>query len=134
MLPKKVRRRKSFKKTVLLFFGFCILFSIITVFLIHSVFFVKKTLFISPVTTNSNVEKNIEKLLLNAQISFGSVTLSQDSCKVVLKDGGEAILSLRKNVEKQIASLQPILKQLTIEGKKFNRIDFRFDKPLVVYD
>lgn len=96
----------------------------------------KKTLYISPVTRSSSQEaKKIETMLLYAQISVLSISLQADSSyKVKLQGGGEVIISLKKDIEKQIASLQPILKQLTIEGRKFNRIDFRFDKPLVVYE
>jgi len=96
----------------------------------------KKALFISPITRNSNQDaKKIETLLINAQISFTSISLSANSSYIIkLQDSGEVVLSLKKNIEKQITSLQPILKQLTIDGKKFNRIDFRFDKPLVVYE
>jgi cell division septal protein FtsQ len=96
----------------------------------------KKELFISPITGISNQDaKKIETILINAQITYASITLEADSSYVVkLQDGGEVILSLKKNIDKQITSLQLILKQLTIDGKRFNRIDFRFDKPLVVYE
>ena len=104
----------------------------------------KKTLFISPITGINNQDaKKIETLLIDAQITYASISLQADSTFVVkIQDGGpaspslggEVILSLKKNIDKQITSLQLILKQLTIDGRKFNRIDFRFDKPLVVYE
>jgi len=129
-------RSKYGKKKRLIIFVLVTLFLIALIILFFLPRLTKKTLFISPVTRNSSQDaRKVETLLLNAQIAFVSVTLEADSTyKVVLQNGGEVILSLRKNIEKQIASLQPILKQLTIDGKKFNRIDFRFDKALVVYE
>ena len=127
---KYVRKKR---RLVFVLISLCLIGLII---LITLPFFTKKALFISPITRNSNQDaKKIETLLINAQISFTSISLTTNSSYIVkLQDGGEVILSLKKNIEKQITSLQPILKQLTIEGKKFNRIDFRFDKPLVVYE
>lgn len=136
MLPKKGKRNRRVKKALLLFFVFCILFLIIAVILVYSIFFAKKTLYISPVTKDSSHDaKKIETLLLDAQIAFVSISIHEDSSyKVLLKDGGQVVLSLKKDIGRQITSLQPILKQFTIDGRKFNRIDFRFDKPLVVYE
>lgn len=98
-------------------------------------FFAKRDLYISPVTKNSDDAKKIETLLRDARILFLSISIDEDSSyKVKIEGGGEVVLSLKKDLERQITSLQPILKQLTIDGKKFNRIDFRYDKPLVVYE
>lgn len=122
------KRRIFFILILLLFIGIIVL---ITLFLLS-----KKTLLISPVSSNRALDsKKIESLLNDAQIAFAVVSLQDDSTyKVTLENGSEIILSLKKNIEKQITSLQPILKQLTIDGKKFNRIDFRYDKPLVDYE
>ena len=110
-------------------------------------FFAKRDLYISPVAKNSDDAKKIERLLIDAGISFSSISFLDYYYIVTLSDGGEArlqmpehssggqvVLSLKKDLERQITSLQPILKQLTIDGKKFKRIDFRYDKPLVVYE
>jgi len=129
-------RTKYVRKKRPLVFVLILLCLIGLIILVTLPFFTKKALFISPVTRNSNQDaKKIETLLINAQISFTSISLTTNSSYIVkLQDGGEAVLSLKKDVEAQITSLQPILKQLTIEGRRFNRIDFRFDKPLVVYE
>lgn len=50
---------------------------------------------------------------------------------VKLKEDGEAILSINKDLKNQIDSLQAVLKQLTIEGKRVVRIDFRFERPTI---
>ena len=133
-MQRRIIRSQSKKKRLLIL----VLLAIFLIALSILLFFprlTKKALFISPVATNSSQDaKKIETLLLEADISFSSISFLDYYYIVMLSDGGQVILSLKKDIEKQITSLQPILKQLTIEGKKFNRIDFRFDKPLVVYE
>ena len=134
MLRRPIRTSRGSKKQRI-FFVLILLLLIGFIILITKSYLSKKALLISPIASTSiQDERNIEILLVDAQIAFVSVSLEQDSYKIKLQDGGDVVLSLKKNLDKQITSLQPILKQLTIEGKKFNRIDFRFDKPLVVYE
>jgi len=133
-MQRRTIRRRGKKKKILALVLLAIFLIALSV-LLFSPRLTKKALFISPVTRNSNQDaKKIEKLLIDANISFSSISFLGSYYIVALSDGGQVVLSLKKNIEKQIASLQPILKQLTIDGKKFNRIDFRFDKPLVVYE
>lgn len=134
-MQRPIRSKHSRKKWRIIFVLLTLLL-IGLIVLVSLPYLPKKTLYISPVTKNSSKDaKKIERLLINAQISFTSISLSANSSYIIkLEDGGEVVLSLKKDIERQITSLQPILKQLTIEGKKFDRIDFRFDKPLVVYE
>jgi cell division septal protein FtsQ len=135
MQRSPIRSRHSKKKRLFLL----VLLAIFLILLISVLFiphFAKRSLYISPVTKNSSQDaKKLESLLVDAQITFASISLHDDSSyRVLFEDGGEVILSIKKDIEKQITSLQPILKQLTIDGRRFNRIDFRYDKPLVVYE
>lgn len=77
-------------------------------------------------------DKDVEHLLLQAGIAYASVISSSDYYVVQLSDNHEVLLSSKKDLFSQVASLQVILPRLTIEGKKFTRLDFRFDKPLLV--
>lgn len=134
-MQRRIKDRNSRKKRLLLL-ALSAIFLIVLIRVLFISHFAKKTLYISPVTKNSSQDaKRIERLLIDAQIKFVSISLNEGSSyKVLLEDGEEVVLSLKKDLERQITSLQPILKQLTIDGKKFNRIDFRYDKPLVVYE
>ena len=58
---------------------------------------------------------------------------SDGSFAVTLQDGGEVILSSKKDIGSQLTSLQLVLSRLTIEGKKLKRLDFRFDNPVVEF-
>ena len=45
----------------------------------------------------------------------------------------QVIVSLQKDLTLQIASLQLTIAHLTIEGKQFKQLDFRFDKPVLTF-
>ncbi len=50
-----------------------------------------------------------------------------------MKDGLEVVIALDEDVLRQTASLQLILQKAKIDSKSINRIDLRFDKPVVIY-
>lgn len=82
---------------------------------------------------NTN-RSEINDLLQESGIAFTSVESANDSSYLVnLKDGGQVIITQNKNVQNQISSLQLILSRLTIEGKRFKSLDFRYDKPVVLF-
>lgn len=132
-MKRRLRGNKRGKKRVLAIFIIFALFSSILVVILYSSFLTKTQTFISPLALdNQNIAKTLEKLLFDSEIEFSSVTFrSPSSYLVKFKEDGEAIFSLEKDFKKQIASLQAVLKQLTIEGKRISRIDFRFDKPVI---
>jgi predicted PurR-regulated permease PerM len=132
-MKQKLRRTKHGKKKRLAIFVLVALLSAILAIFLYSTYWAKKPLFISPIASNSQkLTKKLEKLLLDSGIDFSSITSQFNSSYMVrLKEDGEAILSLEKDFKKQIASLQAVLKQLTIEGKRLTSIDFRFDKPVI---
>jgi len=75
----------------------------------------------------------VEKKLKDKDILFSQVSLSDNSYLIDIQNNGQVRLSLDKDIDKQIASLQRILIQLTIEGKLFKSIDFRFSEPIVSF-
>ncbi len=105
------------------------------VYLVFSLFFSQKQLFISPLALQKNIKHNqIDEMLEKSGIAFTSVESAKDSTYLVnLKDGGQVIITQNKNVQNQISSLQLILSRLTIEGKRFKSLDFRYDKPVVLF-
>ncbi len=52
---------------------------------------------------------------------------------VTLKIGPKILISLDKDLKKQVDSLQLILERAKIEGKQIELIDLRFDKPVITY-
>lgn len=90
---------------------------------------------ISPLAKNKLSKlNNLENQLSKAKILFTSVSASADgSFAIQLQDGGEVILSSKKDIGSQLSSLQLILSSLTIEGKRLKILDFRFDNPVVSF-
>lgn len=76
----------------------------------------------------------LEKLLKQKNIAFSFLTPVDDrSFLVGLSSGEEIIFSSDKPLEAQVSSLQLISQRLTIEGKRMLRLDFRFDKPVIIF-
>ena len=139
MSIKKRKIKTRFFQQIKIFFialmGMVVLLGI--VYLVFSLFFPQKQLFISPLALQKNTSRNqnqIDDLLQKSGIAFTSVENAKDSTYLVnLKDGGQVIITQNKNVQNQISSLQLILSRLTIEGKRFKSLDFRYDKPVVLF-
>lgn len=126
------RRQRHFKKKVAGFFLFVSILGAIA--LLVNIFFVSgKPLYISPLGKNDNEKILIEKLLRENKILFSKVSLSDYFYNVEIENNGQVKLSPGKDLVKQVASLQRIVRQLTIEGKAFKSIDFRFDEPVVSF-
>lgn len=105
----------------------------------------KKALFISPIPQvlgkilapkGADEEKInlLKKMLKKNNISFVDISISTGSAYLVLLENGEEIMiSKDKPLGLQISSLQLILSRLTIEGKKIVSLDFRYEKPIVIF-
>lgn len=126
------RRQKHFK---IKFTAYILLLGIlgITVFFLNTFILSKRPLFISPIGEMSVNLASVEKILKKNNISFFNVALSEDSYLVNISNSGQVRLSQNKDIERQISSLQRILLQLTIEGKPFKSIDFRFSGPIISF-
>lgn len=126
------RKQRSFRKkltayTLLL----AILISILLFF--NSGFFLKRQLFISPIGKVGTDISAVKKNLKENNISFSDVLVLSDSYMVIIPNNGFIRLSASKDIAKQTTSLQRILRELTIEGKTFESIDFRFAEPVVSF-
>lgn len=98
------------------------------------IYLFQKPIIISPLgVNNSSSEERVRKLFLDAEIPISEISLATDSSYLIrLNDGSEVLLS-SKNTNSRIQSLQVLLKQFTIEGQKFKRVDFRFEKPTIAF-
>ena len=133
MSIERRKARKFRKKLFLMLSYFLLLGLLIASYYLFNYF--KKAVIINPLQEQSISNIDLEKRLKNAQIAFSSIVLESDSAYIIsLTQGGKAIVSSKKNIDEQISSLQRILRELTIEGKPFKIIDFRFEKPVVEFD
>ena len=126
------RRQKHFK---IKFAAYILLLGILVIsfFFLNRFILSRKPLFISPIGKISIDLSSVKKILKDNNISYSKVTLSDDSYLVNISDNGQVRLSQYKDIGKQISSLQRMLIQLTIEGKPFESIDFRFSEPIISF-
>jgi len=138
---KLKRRTKKFKGIgwLILFLSLVAFFAVGWYYL--SGIIVQKPLYVSPVSSvkafnvPSQTERNIiivKELLREKQISYTSVTGSDSTITITLKQEETITVSQSKSIPEQISSLQFILSRLTMEGKLMKTLDLRFDKPVVV--
>lgn len=131
-MSTNLRRRKSLKIKFIVYILFLAALSS-SFFFLDSSIFSKGPLFISPIGKASVDEASVKRILKSNNISFSSVVFSENSYMINIPNNGQVRLSKDKDIGKQISSLQRILNQLTIEGKLFKNIDFRFSEPMVSF-
>lgn len=137
--PKNRRRRKIFAKKILV---------IIVVLLVGasgivlSLLYQPEKIVLRPIPTNiafnlnpKNEDQKIEeikKFLDKESIAFEDIERASDSGILIrLEENGQVHLSDVKYAE-ELTSLQLILKRLTMEGKRFKRLDLRYERPIIV--
>lgn len=130
MRAKKFKR-KLYKKIPILFLSLIISIGFIFVLLYSgSLILSKQNFFVSPLAQiKSSQNINLEELLHKSNLQFSRI----EGNAIFLRNNGVVYLDLGKNLPSQISSLQLILSRLTIEGKKFKRLDLRFDKPFIEF-
>ena len=133
MLQTKKTKKQNRRKRILVFIfflGYISLFLLLTGFVWVEKLFPKASL-ISPVSTQS--QKSLGAILDKKNISYESVEKLDGYYLVKIRDGGEVLISDKKDLTEQVSSLQLIVSRLKIEGKKFKRLDFRFDRPVIKF-
>ncbi|OGH24833.1 MAG: hypothetical protein A3B47_00055 [Candidatus Levybacteria bacterium RIFCSPLOWO2_01_FULL_39_24] len=126
------RQQKNLKRK---FAAYILLLGILgfIAFFLNTFFVSGKPLFISPVGKININRAEVEKILKNNHVSFSKIISENNSYLVDISNNGQVRLSLDKDIGQQISSLQRILIQLTIEGKPFKSIDFRFAEPIISF-
>lgn len=131
-LLKKDRKQSRIKKLAIL--------SLVLIMLSAGIFIYiwvsnKGAFYISPLAKQGVSKMVILEKNLNAkQVQYLSINTKPDgSLGIILKQGGEVILSSKKDIGAQVSSLQLILSRLTIEGKKLKVLDFRYNDPVISF-
>ncbi|MBI5044708.1 MAG: hypothetical protein HZC02_02175 [Candidatus Levybacteria bacterium] len=138
-LLKKEKRHHNKKKILLLslFFGLIGVFFIAVGALILS----REPIFTSPLpllrTFGASTDKNEDKAAIESFLSKNHITYKKleqvgSSDFRLQTQLGVVFLTSNRDLSVQLTSLQRILSRLTMEGKKFVRLDLRFDKPVIV--
>jgi cell division septal protein FtsQ len=73
--------------------------------------------------------------LKSNQINIKTWQLTEsDDLETRLGNDARIVFSLTNNIKKQVGALQLILSRSKIEGKSFQSLDLRFEKPVVIYN
>lgn len=135
--PNFFQRHQKGIGVVLIFIGFCEL-----LFTGYLMFFVPDAI-VLPIPNafagkrpeiDDNKTTNLKKLLSKYEISYDQIyTTKEGDFLIKLHPEGEVLLSQNGALEQNISSLQLVLARITMEGKQFSRLDFRFEKPVIVF-
>lgn len=144
-MHKRPIPKRKIKQTLnkALFLAFVFLITLCFLLLCYFFLSLKKRIVISPISIIKNASKGylnttaqsslLEELGKQNIVVKETISASDSSTMVIIDGGEEVVFSQNKELLKQIASLQLIMRQLTIEGRRFKRIDFRFDNPVITY-
>jgi hypothetical protein len=125
------REKRSFKKKIT---AYTVLLAVFVIFFLIYLFFSKERTLISPLGKSNTDISRVEEALRRERILFSQVLiLSDSSYSISIPNNGQVRLSSQKSIDEQIPSLQRILRELTIEGKPFKSIDFRFEEPIISF-
>ncbi len=138
MLPRRTLTKKQKKEIsrkrlgiILIFLGLLIIASM----LFFLAFLEKEEPIINPLSKDQTSSgRIISKTLKDHKIQYKDLETTKDlKYKIIFEDNAEAIIDPKKDIERQITSLQLILSQLKIEGKAFKRLDFSYQKPIISF-
>ena len=126
------RAQRHLKKKIKIYIILVAVLGLAMLLLNFSVTF-KNSLFVSPIGKVNTNGALVEKLLKDNKIRFSAIIRQSNYYSVNIQDNGQVKISQDKNIVEQITSLQRILRELTIEGKPFKSIDFRFSEPIISF-
>lgn len=131
---KRLKRRVIGNKKIIFAYVLILAGSILIALAALSALSFGKVKYLNPLASfilqkkSNEVQVTLEKY----NIPYSKISAESDSTSVVeIKDNGKVYLSTKKDLIQQISSLQLVLSKLTIEGKRFKNLDFRFDKPVI---
>lgn len=135
-----IYRRKLKGSVTLIFFMFVLFIGVFGALFGTWFFFYSQFHLISPLPQtlaqkkSASVQYEIQSLCTQLNLHCTKITLQKDgTIQLMIDTDEEVILSSEKDIHTQISSLQLTIAHLTIEGKRFHRLDFRFDKPVISY-
>lgn len=134
MLVKKHKRRIISFVPFILLTGVSLFIISVAFYYTSKIIISKRQNYLNPISLLNDKDLSLQSLLYKNNVPFSDIKVASDSSYLItLKDGSEVNFSSKKDVSSQISSLQLILSRLTIEGKKFKRLDLRFDKPIIEF-
>jgi hypothetical protein len=136
----KKERKKYAKKRILFVSLICggvgiLLGAVGFIVLSHEPIFTSPLPFMQSIGFNTQDETmaGIKKFFEEEKIDFTEIKRIGKASYQITDNADRVIyISSEKDLSKQLSSLQRIVSRLTMEGKKYTRLDLRFDKPIIV--
>jgi hypothetical protein len=89
---------------------------------------------VTAATDDDTAKSTIATQLGKQHIAYKRIDTSEQNSYSIQLAGGEIIIVTKnKDIPSQIASLQVIYNRLTMEGKRFKKLDLRFSKPVITF-
>lgn len=141
MIRKPVVYKRKLKGILsLLFFSAILFLGVVSVSFAFWWFLKNNTYVRSPLAklvsgkSTYSLTNKIQSLCEASHINCTHIVIQTDNTVQVTIDTDEQVIfSLQKDLASQFTSLQLTIGHLTIEGKRFHRLDFRFDRPVIEY-
>jgi hypothetical protein len=141
MLPaKRIHQRKAKKLVSYLFVSSGLFIGVFAICVGIYVLRHKNTAVMSPLahfgqavfaSSDSLVATQVEELCHKYSLSCQHISVKGHDEADLTIDNHLVILSTKKNIEQEIASLQLTIRALTMEGKGYRGLDFRYDRPVI---
>lgn len=145
-IEKSRRRRKLYGKKKYIIAAFVIFLGVPAVVMSYALIADgTRPLFVSPLpflkeiafsstANNEAVKDKIAADLAKKHLLYTRIdTVAENSYSIQLSDGSIIIITKNKDISSQITSLQVIYNRLTMEGKRFKKLDLRFSKPVITF-
>ena len=133
--PRKIKARlRLLILLVSIFFATLVVCAIFFTLFLFSGFTI-----LSPITKAQSVSVDaqiaeVQTFCQENHITCVSVQNTNDSSiQITLDKNAVVILSTKKDLKNQLSSLQEALSQLTIKGKQFKKLDFRFANIVITF-
>lgn len=126
------RAQRHFKKKITTYIILVVALSL-AIFLVNFSVSLRNSLFVSPIGKVNTDIALVEKFLKDNRIQFSEIIQQGNYYVINIRNNGQVKISQDKDLSEQITSLQRILRELTIEGKPFKSIDFRFSEPIISF-
>ena len=90
---------------------------------------------VGQIITDTNVLSalKITSALLKSDFMPSTIRFLKDDIAIYNRQGLVVLFSAKKEIDKQVDSLQQVLSQAKIDATKITKIDLRFDKPVIEY-
>lgn len=130
---KQLTKKRLLFISVVSGLGGLILMVIGLIVLRHEPVFISPLPFLKFRNEENDQSKAISKMLEEKGIRTQAVVLTGGSVyEIDLPDQSTVYIDGNKDLSEQLSSLQRIASRLTMEGKKFIRLDLRYAKPVIV--